>query len=220
MKLCPALHEPRPFFEKTNNIPNHGREFRRFVVATSHTRFAYHSSSSLGSVTLKIELLSIVSLFLFLSLLPVVHSQVSSSSSATASTVQVTIPNAAAQGPGYSPDVVTVVIGVNNTVQWTNRDAAVHTVTANDKSFDSKDMQDGQSYTFTFTTPGNYTYVCIYHSAMIGKVIVKPGSSSSSITITTATTTEFPANALVIVLFSAMIVAVMLVPMLNRGKKQ
>ena len=46
--------------------------------------------------------------------------------------------------PGYSPATITVVIGVNNTVQWTNNDVAPHTVTASsvrqEPKFDSGDM--------------------------------------------------------------------------------
>ncbi len=32
--------------------------------------------------------------------------------------------------PGYAPDNLTLVIGVNNTVTWTNNDSAHHTVTS------------------------------------------------------------------------------------------
>jgi len=75
----------------------------------------------------------------------------------------------------YSPDPVTVVIGVNNTVTWTNNDSAPHTVTANDGSFDSGNMAPSATFTFTFTTPGTYHYHCIYHPWMVATVIVKAG---------------------------------------------
>ncbi len=73
----------------------------------------------------------------------------------------------------YSPDQVTVVVGVNNTVTWVNNDNAPHTVTAYDGSFDSGNVGSGASYTHTFTTPGTYKYYCAYHSWMVGTVIVK-----------------------------------------------
>jgi len=74
----------------------------------------------------------------------------------------------------FSPAVITVIIGTNNTVTWTNQDSTTHTVTATDNSFNSGDIKAGASWTYTFTTPGNYTYYCIYHSAwMKGTVIVK-----------------------------------------------
>lgn len=104
-----------------------------------------------------------------------------STSSTTASCsvvkcVNITIPLGAGtpQGaPGYSPDVVTVVIGVNNTIVWLNNDTAIHTVTANNSIFNSGNMNPGDMFIYTFTTPGTYSYRCIYHSWMVGKVIVK-----------------------------------------------
>jgi plastocyanin len=74
--------------------------------------------------------------------------------------------------PGYLPDNITVVIGVNNTVNWINSDDMPHTVTALDGSFDSGDMQSGQSYFHTFDKPGVFSYVCIYHHWMQGTVAV------------------------------------------------
>lgn len=75
----------------------------------------------------------------------------------------------------YSPDQVTLVIGVNNTVTWINNDNAPHTVTAYDGSFDSGNVGSGASYTHTFTAPGTYKYYCAYHSWMVGTVVVKAG---------------------------------------------
>jgi plastocyanin len=75
----------------------------------------------------------------------------------------------------YLPDPVTVVIGVNNTITWTNNDSAPHTVTANDGSFDSGAMAPTQTFTFTFDKPGTYTYHCVYHPWMVGTVVVKAG---------------------------------------------
>lgn len=73
----------------------------------------------------------------------------------------------------FSPDIVVVKIGVNNTVVWTNSDSMPHTVTARDGSFDSGNMDPGAVFTYTFTKPGTYEYVCLYHATwMTGKVIV------------------------------------------------
>jgi plastocyanin len=73
---------------------------------------------------------------------------------------------------GYAPDNLTVVIGVNNTVTWTNDDSSIHTVTANDGSFDSGYLNPGDSYTHTFTAPGVYEYHCQLHPWMVGYVTV------------------------------------------------
>src|ERR1700740_2854350 len=57
---------------------------------------------------------------------------ISCGSSANLSSIQISIqsgPSNSANGPGYSPDKITLVIGTNNTVTWTNNDAVHHTVT-------------------------------------------------------------------------------------------
>ena len=74
---------------------------------------------------------------------------------------------------GFLPDTVTVVIGVNNTITWTNNDSAPHTVTADDGSFTSGNIAPGATFNFTFTTAGTYKYHCVYHPWMTGTVIVK-----------------------------------------------
>jgi plastocyanin len=82
---------------------------------------------------------------------------------------------------GYSPLTIKVVIGVNNTVVWTNNDTAFHTATGA-PVFDSGCLNGngaacptssaGRTFQFTFTTPGTFVYHCIYHPWMHGKVIV------------------------------------------------
>ena len=75
----------------------------------------------------------------------------------------------------YSPPTITVVIGQNNTVTWINNDIAPHTVTADDGSFNSGNLDAGASWTHVFTTPGTFTYHCAYHPWMRGTIIVKNG---------------------------------------------
>ena len=82
------------------------------------------------------------------------------------------IPDAASYATGYYPDNITVVIGINNTVIWTNNDNEPHTVTATDGSFDSGNMNPGAIFTHTFTSSGSYTYICRYHPWMRGYVTV------------------------------------------------
>jgi len=122
---------------------------------------------------------------------------------------QVTIVNGAGTTPSlvaFSPDVVKVVIGVNNTVEWTDQDNTMdvngylpnHVLQANDSSFTSPSLNPGDTFNFTFTTPGTYGYHCNVHPWMVGTVIVLgPGgataSSSSSGSSTTTTTTTSPA---------------------------
>jgi len=103
-------------------------------------------------------------------------STTSSTTAAAGTKVSVMIPAGSGtdtSSPGFSPPTITVVIGVNNTVVWTNRDSVPHTVTSTTKLFDSGNLNAGDSFTYTFTTPGTYQYGCSYHPWMKGTVIVK-----------------------------------------------
>ena len=71
----------------------------------------------------------------------------------------------------FAPQVIVVALGT--TVTWTNADEDPHTVVATDKSFHSAAMDTEESYSFTFTHPGEYAYFCSLHPHMTGKVIVK-----------------------------------------------
>ena len=87
----------------------------------------------------------------------------------------------------FSPSKIVVVIGVNNTVTFTNKDSVTHTVTATDNSFNSGDIKPGQSWTYTFSTPGTFAYYCIYHNWMKGTVVVESSSASTSSTTQAST---------------------------------
>ena len=70
----------------------------------------------------------------------------------------------------FGPKIVTVKVG--QTITWTNDDDIPHTVVATDKSFRSKVLDTGQSFSFTFTKPGQVAYFCSLHPMMTGKVTV------------------------------------------------
>jgi len=73
----------------------------------------------------------------------------------------------------FVPSAVTVVIGVNNTVVWTNLGSEVHTVTSTDGAFDSGSLNTGQSFMCTFTQPMIVAYFCEIHPQMTGIIQVK-----------------------------------------------
>jgi len=96
--------------------------------------------------------------------------------------VTVSIPSKAGRDSSlnFSPIVLKVVIGVNNTVTWVNNDSVNHTVDATSvpqgaAMFSSNGpIMPRQSFTFTFTVPGDYEYHCQLHPEwMQGAVIVK-----------------------------------------------
>ena len=72
----------------------------------------------------------------------------------------------------FDPAEVTVAPGT--TVTWLNKDVMPHTAVDNNKSFRSKILAKGDKFSFTFTTPGDYNYICSVHPNMKGRVIVKP----------------------------------------------
>ncbi len=78
----------------------------------------------------------------------------------------------AIQGFSFVPGTVVVVIGVNNTVTWVNKDPVIHTATAVNGTFNSRTMPAGGNFTFTFETAGAYDYYCVLHPFMTGTVIV------------------------------------------------
>lgn len=96
----------------------------------------------------------------------------------------------------YLPAQLTVPAGT--TVTWVNKDAVGHAVTegkpespkpASQRVFDSSHggegasavvIQPGQSWSFTFTIPGEYDYYCLPHTYMRGHITVTPSGTSGS----------------------------------------
>jgi plastocyanin len=74
----------------------------------------------------------------------------------------------------YAPDPVVVPAGT--TITWTNKDFVAHTVTSDDRSFDSDLFSRGEAWSWTFDAPGVYGYYCLPHgspgSGMIGVIEV------------------------------------------------
>ncbi len=70
----------------------------------------------------------------------------------------------------YNPNPVEVKVG--ETVTWTNDDSVIHTATSIDGTFDSGIMRNGQSFSYTFDTAGEYPYYCTLHPNMVGTVVV------------------------------------------------
>ena len=90
----------------------------------------------------------------------------------------VQIPAGASEGslPAFFiPPTITVVIGQNNTVEWTNADNTAHTVTATNLSFNSGPIGPTQTFIETFDTAGTFSYYCTIHPFMKGTVIVVAG---------------------------------------------
>ena len=90
--------------------------------------------------------------------------------------------------PKFVP--LTVTIDKGDTVEWINNAVSLHSVTTNPavaqdpkdvsspagaKPFDSGFMPPGVKWSYTFTLPGTYKYLCLPHEKdhMVGIVVVK-----------------------------------------------
>jgi plastocyanin len=72
----------------------------------------------------------------------------------------------------FTPAELTVPVGA--TVTWVNQHGARHDVVATDGTFASPLFGQGETFSFTFTAPGQYPYVCSIHPGMEGTIIVTP----------------------------------------------
>lgn len=57
-------------------------------------------------------------------------------------------------------------VAVGDTITFTNHDAAPHTATAKDGSFDTGRLNKGQSATVTIAAAGTFDYFCAVHPSM------------------------------------------------------
>jgi plastocyanin len=72
----------------------------------------------------------------------------------------------------FDPAMVSVKAGT--TVTWINNDSVSHTVTSDSGNFlNSATLAPGESFSFTFATPGTESYHCAIHPMMKGTVTVE-----------------------------------------------
>jgi len=74
------------------------------------------------------------------------------------------------QNFAYLPANIQVRTGT--TVTWTNQDNIQHSVTFKNGMKDSGLLSQGQSFRYTFNTPGTYQYYCTVHPSMVATVTV------------------------------------------------
>jgi plastocyanin len=66
-----------------------------------------------------------------------------------------------------------VDLAVGSRMTWTNDDPTPHTVTADDGTFDSKQLDPGASFSVVLDKAGSYSYHCEIHPTMVGTVVVQ-----------------------------------------------
>ncbi|MFA6322218.1 MAG: cupredoxin family copper-binding protein [Candidatus Buchananbacteria bacterium] len=69
----------------------------------------------------------------------------------------------------FTPQTLTVKAG--STVKWINNDTVPHIISG--KNFKSETLNQGDSFSYTFTQAGDFSYLCGIHTYMKGKIIVE-----------------------------------------------
>lgn len=98
-------------------------------------------------------------------------------------TTNIAVPSgtgASNQALTFTPQTVKLVVGVNNTITWTNNDNTNHTITFDSAPSgvnlasltDPNNLAPGASFTRTLLTVGTYHYHCDIHSWMHGSITV------------------------------------------------
>jgi plastocyanin len=91
------------------------------------------------------------------------------------------------QGSAFVPQTLTIPVG--STVQWTNLDAIAHTSTSAG-NWDSGTLNQNQSFSHTFNSPGTFQYVCSFHPNMTGTInVTVPCTPTVTATIAPPTAT-------------------------------
>lgn len=70
----------------------------------------------------------------------------------------------------FSFNPATLNVKAGTTVTWTNNDSMPHQIKST--AFNSAALSNGQTFSFTFSTAGEYDYSCAIHPSMLGKIIV------------------------------------------------
>ncbi len=103
----------------------------------------------------------------------------------------------------FKPDVLFITAG--DTVTWTNRDSALHSVVFLTGLGQTENFGLGQSSSLRFITPGTYRYICGLHGqSMSGTVMVNPADGPIAIvtggapTFVPPTATPIPSPGIVV----------------------
>ena len=72
----------------------------------------------------------------------------------------------------FAYQVANIQVRAGTTVTWTNQDNVPHSITFKNGMKDSGLLYQGQSFSYTFNTPGTYQYYCSVHPYMVATVTV------------------------------------------------
>ena len=91
--------------------------------------------------------------------------------STTDNGAQASAPEVAIEKFTFMPGELEVAAGT--TVTWTNKDDNVHTVKdeGGAEFQESEELEQGDTFTYTYANPGTYPYICGIHPYMKGTVV-------------------------------------------------
>lgn len=78
----------------------------------------------------------------------------------------------------FSPSSSTINLG--DSVTWTNRGPSFHTSTSDSVNWNSSTLTVNQTFSFTFNSPGSFTYHCNFHPSMIGTIVVQSAATATA----------------------------------------
>lgn len=108
---------------------------------------------------------------------PTIPSKATSASTSASTVTPVAVEHVrmVTQGSIYAFVPAVLTVKVDTEVIWTNDSNAPHTVSSDTGLFNTPNplgINPGQTYAFTFTKPGTFSYYCNIHTYMTGKIIV------------------------------------------------
>jgi plastocyanin len=123
----------------------------------------------------------VFALTLILSLVLTFVPAVSPSTLSPARVAEAAANNVVIQNFAFSPQVLDIKVG--DTVTWQNNDGVGHTATSTTPAgvFDSKTLQQGQTFSLTFTKAGKYDYQCAIHPMMTGTIVVTEAGQAPAV---------------------------------------
>ncbi len=72
----------------------------------------------------------------------------------------------------FAFDQSSITVKKGDTIVWTNKDSAPHTVTGDLGTLVSQTLNTNGTYSFTFNTVGTVSYHCAFHPSMKATVVV------------------------------------------------
>ena len=74
----------------------------------------------------------------------------------------------------FAPNPFTRSLASSGKVTWINNDGTTHDIESDEDLWDSGDMSNGDTFSFTFTAAGTYAYHCSIHPNMVGTIVINP----------------------------------------------